>query len=143
MRVADQLNPPAAAAEAEDWAEQTRRVLTRDLLVRAAYAAPGEARALEFRALHLNLPVIDEIAARLDLDERQLAEAEHDALDGLLEAVRAFDPYGEQEFTDLATTRVRERLERHCVDGPTLPRRRPVRLAVHRVALAVAGYRVV
>lgn len=141
MRVAEPFNRPAA--EAEDWAEQTRRVLTRDLLVRAAYAAPGEARALEFRALHLNLPVIDEVAARLGLDERQLAEAEHDALDGLLEAVRGFDPYGEQEFTDLATTCVRRRLERHCVAGPALPRRRPVRLAVHRVALAVAGYRVV
>jgi hypothetical protein len=97
-----------------DWAEQTRRVLTRDLLVRAAYAPPGEARALEFRALHLNLPLVAEVAGRLGLTGDQLNDAEHDAIDGLLEAVGAFDPYGEREFADVAASYVEQRLRRHA-----------------------------
>ena len=90
--------------------EQTRRMLTRDLLVRAAYAAPGEARALEFRALHLNLLLVDEVATRLALAEGDVLAAEHDALDGLLEAVRAFDPYGAAEFDEVAVPYLERRL---------------------------------
>lgn len=113
MHVVEQIAPAAASPAAHvgqvvgrrdsgDWAAQTRRVLTRDVLVRAAYAPPGEARALEFRALHLNLPLVAEAAGRLGLSGEQVTEAEHEAIDGLLEAVRAFDPYGEPEFTDVA-----------------------------------------
>jgi hypothetical protein len=104
-----------------DWAAQTRRVLTRDVLVRAAYAPPGEARALEFRALHLNLPLVAEVAGRLGLDGDQLAETEHDAIDGLLQAVRAFDPYGEPEFADVAAPYIEQRL----AAGPVSPRTPP------------------
>jgi hypothetical protein len=103
---------PVGRNEPGGWAEQTRRVLTRDLLVRAAYAPRGEARALEFRALHLNLPLAAELAGRLGLTGVQLTEAEHLALDGLLEAVRAYDPYGEREFADVATSYVEARLVR-------------------------------
>jgi hypothetical protein len=104
-----------------DWAEQTRRVQTRDLLVRAAYAPPGEAQVLELRALHLNLPLVAAAAGRLGLSGEQLTEAEHVAMDGLLEAVRAFDPYGELEFADLAASYVEQRLG--AADG--LSRRTP------------------
>ncbi|HET7431728.1 MAG TPA: hypothetical protein VFJ89_09505 [Nocardioides sp.] len=150
MRVAEQLTPPttpvvpgdAVGQSVEDWAVQTRRVLTRDLLVRAAYAAPGEARALEFRALHLNLPLVGDVARRLGLGEAELALAEHDALDALCEAVRAFDPYGEREFTEVAEACVERRLTPYRRAGRALPRRRPVRLAAHRIALLIAGYRI-
>jgi hypothetical protein len=96
-----------------DWAEQTRRVLTRDLLVRAAYAPRGEARALEFRALHLNLPLVAEVAGLLGLTGEQLTDAEHAAIEGLLEAVGAFDPYGEREFADVAASYVEQRLRQY------------------------------
>src|SRR4051794_40917650 len=92
------------------WAEQTRRVLTRDLLVRATYATPGEARALQFRALHLNLPLVAEVAGRLGLTGGWTSEAEHLAIDGLLDAVRAYDPFGEREFAEVAAFYVGDRL---------------------------------
>jgi hypothetical protein len=153
MRVVDQITSPeaevstspggdAGSADDGDWAEQTRAVLTRDLLLRAVRAQPGEARALEFRALHLNLPLVGEVGERLGLTAAQLGEWEHDAIDGLLEAVRAFDPQGETPFRDVATAYVERRLLHHPRRPAPLPRRRPVRLAVHRVALAIAGCRV-
>jgi hypothetical protein len=120
MNVVDQIIPspastgpavgPVGHADAGDWAEQTRRVRTRDLLVRAAYAQPGEAQLLELRALHLNLPLVAEAAGRLGLTGEQLTRAEHVAMDGLLEAVRAYDPYGELEFADVAASYVEQRL---------------------------------
>jgi len=121
MHVVDQMVPsPTAVAGARaevvtasdtgEWAAQTRRVLTRDLLVRAAYAPHGEARALEFRAFHLNLPLVAEVADRLGLTGPPLVAAEHDAMEALLEAVRSFDPYGEQEFSDHAASYVERRL---------------------------------
>jgi hypothetical protein len=130
MRVTEQVLPagplpvPTAGEDRghEDWAEQTRRVLTRDLLVRAAYAPPGEARALEFRALHLNLPLVGEVAARLGLGATDVLAAEHEALDGLLEAVRAYDPYGEAEFAEVAVSYLEQRL-----------RRRPAPPVLHRL----------
>jgi len=109
-RRAGVIEDEAGRSEPGGWAEQTRRVLTRDLLVRAAYAPPGEARALEFRALHLNLPLVAEVAGRLGLTGDRLTEAEHLAMDGLLEAVHAYDPYGERDFADVATPYVEARL---------------------------------
>src|SRR5262245_31150534 len=81
---ADGFEPPDAEPEA--WAEQTRRVLTRDLLVRARHCQPTEGRALQFRALHLNLPLIGEVADTLGLSAQQREAVEHCALDGLFEA---------------------------------------------------------
>ncbi len=120
----------ATAAPAEDWADRTRRILTRDLLVRAAHARPGEARALEFRALHLNLPLIGEVADSLGLTESQRHAVEHHALDGLHEAVRRYEPLGETDFTELATAYVEDAMRRHLPS----PRLR----LVQRVALALA-----
>jgi len=85
-----------------DWADRTRRVLTRDLLLRAHLAQPTEGQALQFRALHLNLPLVREIADRLGLSESDRAAVEHNALDGLLQALRAFDPCGNDDFADFA-----------------------------------------
>ena len=85
-----------------DWAEQTRRVLTRDLLLRARLAQPMEGQALQFRALHLNLPLVREIADGLGLDEADRAAVEHEALDGLVQALCAFDACGDQQFADFA-----------------------------------------
>src|SRR3954447_2692779 len=121
MHVVDQIVPSSAAPaggaadviagrNANDWAAESRRVVTRDLLVRAAYAPHGEARALEFRAFHLNLPLVAEVADRLGLTGPPLVAAEHDAMEALLEAVRSFDPYGEQEFSDHAASYVERRL---------------------------------
>jgi len=112
---------PATPTVVGTWAVQARRDLTRDVLVRATYAPPGEARALEFRALHLNLPLVAEAAGRLGLSGEQLAQIEHDAIDGLLEAVRAFDPYGEPEFADVAAPYI----ERRLAAGPVSPRTSP------------------
>jgi hypothetical protein len=89
-------------AEGGDWADATRRVLTRDLLLRAARAQPAESHALQFRALHLNLPLIGEVADGLDLDHAERAALEHVALDGLAQAMRLFDPFGGDEFADFA-----------------------------------------
>lgn len=108
-----------------DWADQTRRVLTRDLLVRAAYAPPGASRALVFRALHLNLPVVAEVAERIGLAGQNLTAAEPAAIDALLEAVHDFDPFGEQDFTDLAASYVEQRLTAVAVISPRTPRPSP------------------
>jgi len=97
----------------DGWAGQTRRVLTRDLLVRASHAYRGEARALQFRALHLNLPLVGEIADRMHLGADDRSRVEHDALDGLLDAVRLFDPYGEREFSDFAVPFIERRIRAH------------------------------
>ena len=147
------------------WADQTRRVLTRDLLLRAAHARPAECHALQFRALHLNLPLVGEAADRLGLTEAQRQAVEPAALEGLVEAIRAFDPDGTEEFADHAVTFVERQVLAHLprpalrltqprqptpeAGGPGLfprphvgmPRgpRRGVRLAVRRVALVIAG----
>jgi hypothetical protein len=134
QRVPDQAPQPVASlaqADGADWAVDTRRILTRDLLVRAAHARPGEARALEFRALHLNLPVVGEVSDRLGLTDWQRRQVEHHALNGLHEAVRAYDPFGPDDFTELAAAYVEDQVRRH-LPKPAL------RLAVHRVALAIA-----
>jgi hypothetical protein len=136
MRVVEQ--PPASTAAEEsaaDWADQTRRVLTRDLLARAAHARPGEARALEFRALHLNLPLIGEVTDRLGLSEPGRGSLEHHALEGLHEAIHLFDPFGRADFPEFASPFVEHQVRAH------LPAT-SLRLAVHRVALAIAGARV-
>jgi DNA-directed RNA polymerase specialized sigma subunit len=136
MNVVDQIIPSPASvggavggvvgrADGGDWAEQTRRVQTRDLLVRAAYAPSGEAQVLELRALHLNLPLVAEAAGRLGLTGEQLTEAEHVAMDGLLEAVRAFDPYGEPEFADVAASYVEQRLAAAVRVSPRTARATP------------------
>lgn len=139
----------------DEWADHTRRVLTRDLLVRAAHAASGEARALEFRALHLNLPLVGEAADRMGLSPEQRRIAEHAGMDGLHEAVRCYDPYSDLDFAEHAAPYV----ERHLAETVRVPRldrlpaRRgshlgsrahqshPVRLVVRRMALVIAGSR--
>ena len=111
MRVAEPLGSTSLgsdtgtteAVENSEWAEQTRQVLTRDLLVRASQVQRGEGRALQFRALHLNLPLVAEVAVRLGLTAGQQARVEHAALEGLHEALGLFDPYGEVEFAAFAT----------------------------------------
>jgi DNA-directed RNA polymerase specialized sigma subunit len=149
--------------EPETWAEQTRRALTRDLVVRAQHAEPGERRSLQFRALHLNLPLVGVVADELDLTERERETVEHAALDGLYEAVRRFDPWDQHDFAAFAAPYVRTRMVAHLPAGRlrtafarSLPQRIPardrrggsaftqrrlVRLAVLRVAQAMAGYR--
>ena len=153
--------------EPETWAEQTRRALTRDLIVRARHAGPGERRSLQFRALHLNLPLVGEVADDLDLTDRERAAVEHAALDGLYEAVRHFDPWDHDDFAAFAAPYLRSRVVSHLAlsrrrvssvrslpqriptrDNPGGARggsgstqRRLVRLAVLRAAQAMAGYR--
>jgi hypothetical protein len=113
MSVIELVTPdaPLGAAQ-EEWARHTRQVLTRDLLVRAGQTRFGEARSLEFRALHLNLPIVAEVSDRLGLTDEERARSEHDALDGLLQAVRLFDPYGDVEFAEFAAPYVAHRLAR-------------------------------
>ena len=96
-----------------DWADATRRVLTRDLLLRAARAQPAESHALQFRALHLNLPLVGEVADGLHMDRAERAALEHVALDGLAQAMRLFDPFGQDEFADFAMAFVEHRLVSH------------------------------
>jgi DNA-directed RNA polymerase specialized sigma subunit len=110
-----------------DWADQTRRVLTRDLLVRATRAGHEEGQALRFRALHLNLPLVTEISDRLGLSEDQRARIEHAALGGLHEALRLYDPFGDLDFATFATPYVEWQI-RTSVRGSVLwptRRRRP------------------
>lgn len=123
--------PPVPAPEAVDQADDTRRILTRDLLVRAAHARPAEARALEFRALHLNLPVVAEVCDRLGLTASQRRHVEHHALNGLHEAVRCYDPFGDEDFTEVAAAYVEKEVRRR-LPGPSL------RLVAQRLALAIA-----
>ena len=108
MRIAEQS--PARRAAEGDWADQTRRVLSRDLLLRAARAQPAESHALQFRALHLNLPLVGEVAEGLGLADATRLSVEHAALDGLLEAMRVFDPYGADDFADFALPFVEQRI---------------------------------
>jgi hypothetical protein len=132
MRVVDQSTTSAmradvaatsvvGAADPGDWADETRRVLTRDLLVRAAYAPPGAARALVFRALHINLPLVAEVADRVGLSGRQLTEVEPAAIDALLEAVHDFDPFGQRDFAELAASYVEQRLAAVGAISPRTP----------------------
>jgi DNA-directed RNA polymerase specialized sigma subunit len=117
-----------------DWATQTRRVLTRDLLLRAARAQPGEARALEFRALHLNLPLVADVADRLALTAAERARFEHAALDGLAQALRDFDPTGPDEFAEVAACRVEQAmLAQRAVAAPTAAH---LRQTIRRLMLA-------
>ncbi len=147
--------------EPEAWAEQTRRVLTRDLIVRARHSPIGEGRALQFRALHLNLPLVAEVADALELTSSEREAVEPAALDGLLQAVRRYDPWGDRDFATFATPFVRAHVVAHL---PTArrrgaharrlpervpPARRPenhaerhlVRLLARRAAQTMAGYR--
>jgi DNA-directed RNA polymerase specialized sigma subunit len=138
MRVAE----PTAAVETDgdaDWATQTRRVLTRDLLLRAAHAQPGESRALQFRALHLNLPLVGEVADRLALSAPERGRLEHAALDGLAQAIREFDPTGPDEFADLASSLI----ERQVVARRAVPRTnaRQLRQSIRRLMVAKARTR--
>jgi hypothetical protein len=108
----------AGRTDPGDWADQTRRVLTRELLVRAAYAPPGAARALVFRALHINLPLVAEVADRMGLSGQRLTDAEPAAIDALLEAVHDFDPFGERDFAELAASYVEQRFLAVAVLSP-------------------------
>ena len=145
----------------EVWAEQTRRMLTRDLIVRARHSPIGEGRALQFRALHLNLPLVAEVADALELTASEREAAEPAALDGLFQAVRRYDPWGDHDFATFATPFVRAQMVAHL---PTArrrtayarrrpqrvpPSRRPeshaerhlARLLARRAAQTLAGYR--
>ena len=127
MRVGEQgavsVRDEAAVDPTTDWATQTRRVLTRDLLQRAAHAQPGESRALQFRALHLNLPLVGEVADRLGLKGPERGRVEHAALDGLAQAIRDFDPAGPDDFAEVATSLIeREIVSRRRPDPTTTSR---------------------
>jgi hypothetical protein len=91
----------------------TRRVLTRDLLLRARAARPAERHALEFRTLHLNLPLIADVATRLGLDDAQRSAVEHHAIEGLLEAVRIAEPDGAESFAVTAGRLIEQRVVQH------------------------------
>jgi len=110
MRVAD---PPLTTSRAAAWGEQTRGVLTRDLLVRASQVTHGEGRALQFRVLHLNLALVAEAAGRLGLAGTLPADVEEAALEGLLDAVRGYDPYAEAEFAAFAAAFIEDRIMAH------------------------------
>jgi hypothetical protein len=147
VMVVDGVEPPPPEPDA--WAEQTRRVLTRDLLVRARHCPPDEGRALQFRALHLNLPLIGEVADALGLTVEEREAVEHRALDGLFEAVRLYDPWDVGDFAAFATPFIRAQMLATSMRGRrtgSLPRRTPaserysMRLVVRRAAQAMAGY---
>ncbi|MFZ2014402.1 MAG: hypothetical protein WAV00_11310 [Nocardioides sp.] len=147
--------------EQEAWAEQTRRVLTRDLIVRARHSPVGEGRALQFRALHLNLPLVAEVADALELTATERKAVETAALDGLFQAVRRFDPWGDHDFATFAMPFVRAQMVTHLptsrrrwayarrLPQRVPPARRPesyaerhlVRLLARRAAQTMAGYR--
>lgn len=123
MRVGEQgavsVRDEAAVDPTTDWATQTRRVLTRDLLQRAAHAQPGESRALQFRALHLNLPLVGEVADRLGLKGPERGRVEHAALDGLAQAIRDFDPSGPDDFAEVAASRIEREIVARRRPAPT------------------------
>jgi DNA-directed RNA polymerase specialized sigma subunit len=104
-----------------DWSERTQRVLTRDLLVRASRAGHGEGQALRFRALHLNLPLVAEVADRLGLTGTERARIEHAALDGLHEAVRLFDPYDDGDFATFASPCVERQIRTYLRSSVLAP----------------------
>jgi hypothetical protein len=141
MRMMEQTPsaPDAVAREDHgDWATQTRRVLTRDLLLRAAHAQPGESRALQFRALHLNLPLAGEVSDRLGLTGTGRVRVEHAALDGLALAIRDYDPFGADDFAVVAAALIEREIVAQVTARPT---RRHLRQAVRRLAVALAGSR--
>jgi hypothetical protein len=118
---------PTHSASANGRAEGTgdgdatalsRRVLTRDLLVRARRGRPGERRALQFRALHLNLPIVSEVVDGLDLTGADRLRAEHHGLDGLHEAVAHYDPFGDGDFAELAASYVEHQVRTHLQPTP-------------------------
>jgi DNA-directed RNA polymerase specialized sigma subunit len=121
-------------SSADDWSQQTRRVLTRDLLTRASRAGFGESQALRFRALHLNLPLVAEVADRLELTDAERTRSEAAALDGLQEAVRLYDPTGDAEFAEFATPFVEWQIRLHVRRGVLARRwrKRPAARAVSR-----------
>jgi DNA-directed RNA polymerase specialized sigma subunit len=82
--------------------EPVHPVVTRDLLARASRAPNGEVQALRLRALLLNLSLVVEVADRLTLTADERVRTEHAALDGLLQAVRCFDPYDDTDFAAFA-----------------------------------------
>jgi DNA-directed RNA polymerase specialized sigma subunit len=146
--------------EPEAWAEQTRRMLTRDLIVRARHSPVGEGRALQFRALHLNLPLVARVADDLGLTAPEREAVEPAALDGLFQAVRRYDPWGDHDFATFATPFVRARMVEQLPISrrrtayarrlpPRVPRQHPetraerhlVRLLARRAAQTMAGYR--
>jgi hypothetical protein len=112
MRVSDEMRTAGDSA-IDGWAERSRRVLTRDLLLRAGQARPGERCALHFRALHLNLPLVGEVADRLGLTDDERRRVEHHALDGLHEAIRLFDPYGEPDLAEFAQAFIEGQMRTH------------------------------
>jgi DNA-directed RNA polymerase specialized sigma subunit len=125
MRVAD---PALTTSRAARWGEQSRGVLTRDLLVRASDAPHGEARALQFRVLHLNLALVAEAAGRLGLAGTLPAELEQAALEGLLDGVRGYDPHGEAEFAAFAAPFIDDRIRAQLPARPVSARTtRPTR----------------
>jgi hypothetical protein len=102
--------PLQYAAVEHGWAEQTRRVLTRDLLVRAACAQPAERQALLFRALHLNLSLVGTVADGFGLTTSQCCQVEHGALEALAHALRSFDPFRDEDFADFAVPVVEQQI---------------------------------
>src|SRR3954454_22096417 len=82
----------------DDWADRSRRVLTRDLLVRAGHAQPGERRALQLRALHLPLPLVGEVAERLGLTGPERRVVEHQQANGLPRVIQHCHPYGDPDL---------------------------------------------
>jgi hypothetical protein len=98
------------------------------------------------------------VADALALTPGERVAVEHAALDGLYEAVRRYDPWGEYDFATFATPYLRARMvtllptsRRRTAFARRLPQRVParrapverrlVRLAVLRAAQAMAGYR--
>ena len=117
MRIVEHAAAPTSVEG--DWADHTRRVLTRDLLLRADGAHPAEGRALQFRALHLNLPLVGEVTDRLGLDAEDRVAVEHHALDALAEALHAFDASGDEDFADFAEPFVEGAVRRALPVGAT------------------------
>jgi hypothetical protein len=145
-----------ASDDRAHWAAQTRRVLTRDLLRRALAAPPAESHALQFRALHLNLPLVRDVADRLSVNDGRRATVEHHALNALVDAVRTFDAFGTLEFDDYATPLLERQIATHlprpglrlmqpgppeCREGGPRPPGYGLRRLAHRVALVIAGFR--
>jgi DNA-directed RNA polymerase specialized sigma subunit len=96
-------------------------MLTHDLLLRATHAQPAESHALQFRALHLNLPTISEVADRLRLSSDERDAVEEDALNALLRAIEAFDPEGGQDFADFSLPFVEGAVARRAISRRTDP----------------------
>jgi DNA-directed RNA polymerase specialized sigma subunit len=105
-----------------------RGVLTRDLLVRVSQVPHGEGRALQFRVLHLNLVLVTDAAGRLGYTGMLPADVEQAALEGLLDAVRGYDPYGEAGFAEFAAPFIEDRVRAQLPARPVSARTpRPTR----------------